>query len=47
MLVVLALAFHKVHALACIAQHHLVEVGTSLALRQWKELHSLSNTNVI
>ena len=41
------LALHKVHVLACIAQHLLAELGGNLAMCQWEEGQSVSNTDVV
>ena len=41
------LALHKVHVLACIAQHLLAELAGNLAICQWKEKQSVFNTDVV
>ena len=44
---VLTLALHKVHVLACIAQHLLAKLAGNLVICQWEEEQLVSNTDVI
>ena len=41
------LALHKIPVLACIAQHLLAELAGNLAICQWEEEQSVSNTDVV
>lgn len=41
------LALHKELVLACIAQHHLAELGANLAMCHSEALQSISNIDVV
>jgi hypothetical protein len=41
------LTLHKVHVLACIAQHILAELANNLVIYQWEEEQSVYNVGVI
>ena len=41
------LPLHKVHVLAFVAQHLLLELGGNIASCHFEARHSISNTNVV